>query len=322
MRWGEEDENVFARLGAPDDVTIGHGFVVRHFTNWYDEDFRRLGLHFSGRTSRFGGRTFSSSVGRWEVAGVRLWAEPFTGLRRPLPPCRMGLTMVTDFDPDSRTAKEDGIAVLAADADIPLALDSAVSVAAAVDLATIMGHGWGGAMGLSGDFGRLAGVSGLKCRLERRFIGPDFMTEYVDAFYGVDRFVPAGDSGKADALGGESGGGGWYGEVQGVLLGMVAFAAGCSRVQGRSRTGVPHVNMSPRPIRERWEVRLSLNKARIRQLRDITRRDRPLLETTAGYRIRPWAWLCVRSRQTFEKQGAGYSPVSVVVPRISLSVTF
>jgi hypothetical protein len=170
--------------------------------------------------------------------------------------------------------------------------------------------------------GGFAGISGFGARLERRFLGARFIPEYIDAFYGVDRYDEGADRGKESALAGKHSSDGWYGEVSGMVLQTIEIVGGFSRLQGRPGSGVLHVGIRSGPIRQRWELSGSLDKGAIERLGDLSRRDRTLVELCVGYRISAWSLLYVRFRRTFERQDDGYRLVDVFVPRASLSVAF
>jgi len=235
---------------------------------------------------------------------------------------RFGVTAVSDRDPDAAKATEDQVSVWAADVEFPLVYAMPARVFLYGDAATIRGHGRGAALGLSANPGRFAGISGFGVRLERRFLGSHFLPEYIDAFYGVDRYDEETALGKETLLDLEPGSDGWYGELSGVILDAVEIVGGFSRAQGRSGSGVLHIDARSRPISQRWEISGGLNKTAIETLGDLTRQERTLAEIRVGYRLNPWSLVYVRLRRTFEKQEEGYRPVDVLIPRVLVSMAF
>lgn len=322
LSWGAPGEPIHVHMGALDDATLGHGFLVHHYTNWYDEDFRRLGVRCSGHGRGFGGEGFSSSVARWEILGGRFWVEPMGHVRPALRPWRFGMTAISDRDPDASTSTDDSVTLWGLDTEFPLVQGPPTRVFTYGDVATILGHGRGAALGIGADLGRLAGMSGLAVRLERRFLGRHFLPAYIDAFYGVDRFDGTFGGGKAGTLDEVGEHDGWYGEVSGAFLDAVDLSAGFSRIQRRPGSGTLHLAVRPQTIRERWEISARLDKTALEKLHHLTQPERTLVEVSVGYRPSVWSLLYLRFRRTFQKQGAGYAPVDVLVPRLSASMMF
>lgn len=323
VRWGVASDPVHLRLGALNALTVGRGLMVSRYTNWYDEDYRRLGVHACARARRVGLDAFSSSVGRQEILGARLWIEPFSRPAVALGPWRFGFSVVADDDPDADRRTGDGVTIVGFDSEFPLVQGSPAGCLLYGEAASILRYGTGGAAGIGIDLGTMAMFSGLQCRLERRFLGARFLPAYMDAFYGVARFDPATGLRKRDLLDATGAHGGWYAELQGTLAGTASLVAGFSRRNGSTGSGAFHVDVAPLAVGQRVQLRASLDATGIETLSDLTESGKTLIELWAGYRLNGWASCYLRFLRTFEKADDGaYRPVDVISPRLTASLAF
>jgi len=333
VRYGNPNDPFYARVGALDDVTLGHGFIIDHYTNWYDEDYRRLGLHLSLASEAMGGGGFCSNLGRWEIVGARGWVAPLLSLSTPmLRRVRTGVTLVADIDPDSDMGTPDEIAIAGADIELPLLQGPPIRLYLYADHATIIHHGSGQTLGIGADLGRLLGISEIRTRLERRFLGDNFLPAYFDAFYGVDRYVesvaePSESTvvrRKEDLLASIESGKAVFGELRGVFLGLITLSGSYQYTDDRPHSGLLHLEGELQGLKGLIELNGRIDKTGIEKGSEIFEKDdRTLLEGEIGYRLNPYSMLYVRYRRTFQKQENGtYEPIDVVTPRLVISVVF
>jgi hypothetical protein len=333
VRYGHRFDPIYARVGALDDVVIGHGFIVNHYTNWYDEDYRRLGFDLGISSRSLGFEAFSSNLGRWEVVGSRAWVAPLSGLTTSLAGrLRIGGTVAADIDPDESNSTNDEVVVVGADAELPLLYGPPFRLYLYADHAKIVDHGEGQGIGVGSELGRFMGISEIQARLERRFLGDHFLPAYFDAFYGVERFQRVYDSvgdtalvvRKDDILETVESGKAVYGELRGVILGLVSLLGSYQYTDNRPHSGVLHMEASVEGFQGLVDLRGRIDKSGIEKGSQVFEADeRTLLEGEVGYRLNLYSMLYVRYRRTFQLQSDGsYEPVDVVVPRLVISIAF
>jgi len=333
VQYGHPFDPLYARVGALDDVVVGHGFIVNHYTNWYDEDYRRLGFDLGLSANAVGIEAFSSNLGRWEIIGTRAWMAPLSALTSSLAGrVRLGGTVAADLDPDERSETDDEVVVVGADAELPLLYGPPFRLYLYADHAQIVDYGQGQGLGIGGEFGRFMGISEIQARLERRFLGDRFIPAYFDAFYGVERYQKIYDSTadtsfvirKEDILDTVERGRAVYGELRGVVLGLVSLLGSYQYTDNRSHSGILHLEASLETFKGLVDLRGRIDKSSIEKTSDIFEADnRTLLEGEIGYRLNFYSMLYVRYRRTFQLESDGsYEPVDVVAPRLVISIRF
>jgi hypothetical protein len=333
VRYGHRFDPLYARVGALDDVVIGHGFIVNHYTNWYDEDYRRLGFDLGVSSKSAGIEAFSSNLGRWEIVGSRAWLAPLSWATTSFAGrVRLGGTVAADADPDENTNTDDEVMVAGVDAELPLLYGPPLRLYLYADHAEIRHHGQGQGVGIGGEVGRFMGISEIQARLERRFLGDHFLPAYFDAFYGVERFQQMYDSTldttfvvrKDEILETVERGKAVYGELRGVVLGLVSLFGSYQYSDDRPHSGILHLEASLEGFKGLVDLRGRIDKSCIEKSSDIFEADeRTLIEGEIGYRLNLYSMLYVRYRRTFQLQDDGsYEPVDVVVPRLVIGITF
>jgi hypothetical protein len=119
VRYGHLYHSFYARFGALDYVTIGHGLIMSGYSN---HDRRGLRLNLSNDTKNFGVETIINNLGNPTVFGGRTYIRPLqkedesTILRR----LEFGGTYLTDIDPTSGDLDEDPLVALGVDVGLPI----------------------------------------------------------------------------------------------------------------------------------------------------------------------------------------------------------
>ena len=97
LRYGWKHNPVYVRVGTLDNATLGHGFLMWHYTNESNYDARKIGLEFDLDFERFGFESVYSNFGYLEIAGGRLYYRPLYGLKIPvIKNLEFGATYITD----------------------------------------------------------------------------------------------------------------------------------------------------------------------------------------------------------------------------------
>lgn len=74
---GQRGGDYYARVGALEDATLGHGTIVHRYRNDVDVNRWRVGLDLEGRISGLGGHVFIGDLTQPYLVGARAFARPF-----------------------------------------------------------------------------------------------------------------------------------------------------------------------------------------------------------------------------------------------------
>lgn len=95
IEWGQQRDPVFFKVGSLNDITIGHGLIMRDFAN--DADFpavRRIGVNVGLDFGGFGFEAMVNDAADPEVFGGRLYIRPMPNFKLAL-----GLSTLVDINP-------------------------------------------------------------------------------------------------------------------------------------------------------------------------------------------------------------------------------
>ncbi len=185
VRYGKKGEDVYIKLGIMNDASIGHGFLVRRYSNvGIDVYTRRFGTEFDLDFGSFGLESITNDVA-WERFGAgRVYMNLIPKF------LQVGVTGVYDSNPAKDKLKAPGtpynsadpqsapLAVYGADAGIALINTDFLSVLVYGDWAKYKDHGEG--MALPGVAGKLAMFD---YRAEYRIMDADFLPNIFDQLY-------------------------------------------------------------------------------------------------------------------------------------------
>ena len=306
IRWDEKGAPLYIRLGALPDASLGHGMIVGHYNNQLDIDSRKIGLLFDMNLNdgAYGFETIANDVLKARVMGARGYIYPL-----PTTPfldrLGIGATYATDVNPDDDdTTKNDGLAVMGGDVEIPLVETSVFNVLAYDDIAKLRPEDsvlrkqfeeakadWGNAVGIMGE------ITVIGYRVERRFFKKNFIGPYFDAFYEVERpnKLATVAANTRDLKG-------WYGELSynimglGVMMSYEDYEGGKPRMHGEATLKGAVPNISLKAIYDKKEID--------KFPKDLGELDRnSLLTTEIGYNIAPHVQTVIIYRQAFDKNG-------------------
>jgi hypothetical protein len=195
VRWGHKGDPLYAQLGLLPDTTLGTGFLVGGYNNGVlRPDFNYVGLEVDASGELiglpYGGfESFVGNVSAFDVLGGRLYAKPF-GLLMPdnafLKEVQFGYTFAADTNPYAEstgtyTAAAGSVFTTGLDTLVPL-YSSELFTAAATGDAALEGAHVGGAVGVGGR-----AFSFLTWGLQNRFLGDNFIPDYFDQSYEINR---------------------------------------------------------------------------------------------------------------------------------------
>ncbi|HVO38025.1 MAG TPA: hypothetical protein VMV03_03255 [Spirochaetia bacterium] len=95
IEYGRQRDPFFFKAGNLEDITIGHGLIMRNYAN--DADFpavRRIGLNVGADLSGGGFEAMVNDAADPDVVGGRLYVRPIPGFRAAL-----GVSALVDFNP-------------------------------------------------------------------------------------------------------------------------------------------------------------------------------------------------------------------------------
>ncbi|MFH1724844.1 MAG: hypothetical protein ABII00_09510 [Elusimicrobiota bacterium] len=208
-RWGSKGEKpVYARLGGLANTTIGHGFIMGGYTNRLDyPNVRKVGALLDLDAGWVGFESVLTDVRRATLLGGRVYARPMHGGGLPvLEGMAIGLTGVTDRDPDdNKGTQNDQVSVYGVDLDLPILKQENLSAKLYADGAVMhLGSRYTTTGGKNYGKGLAAGLGAkvffLDARAEMRSIENNFVPNFFDGYYDIDRFTSGAY--KADTIAG------------------------------------------------------------------------------------------------------------------------
>ena len=320
VRYGLKGEPVFARIGSLDGATLGHGFIMWYYTNEANYDYRKIGLQFDLDFDSYGFESMTSNLGRMEIYGGRLYYRPLSTSKIPIiNALEVGATYVGDADPDSRTSTADGISEYGFDIGLPWMQYKYASSTVYFDYAKIPNFGGGSVVGINFTFPGLVGLLSLDARLEKRFLGKEFLPNYFSTLYEIERTMD-----KKAALRAAGNAEGMFGQLVASILGQLQIIGSYQRLNGISHSGILHFETRIPDLIPSIRLSAAYDKAGIETFKDITTFDnRSVATAEIGYQTMQFFYLSMMYRWTFTEVTPGvYKPQERVEPRLSFVYNF
>lgn len=308
VRYGSKKDPVYARIGALDYATLGHGSIMYLYNNSPSYDARKIGLELDLNFDKFGFESVYGTFGQKGVIGLRGYALPlqFTQLAS-MPVIRnleVGATFATDFneyagvtsgtiDPLNgkfkSTTDEGAVSIVGFDIGLPIVRTSMLTWNLYFDYVNILSYGSGGALGTSLNFSGL-GLVNLSTKLERRFNGDGYIPSYFNSMYEIERFnynpATASVTSKVQTLKASASlGDGFFGELLLSVLGYVKIIGSYQRLDKHPDSGILHLSTNISPEEASFILRAGYDKRYIKDEKDIfTLDDRSYLYAEVGYK--------------------------------------
>jgi hypothetical protein len=247
VRYGQKDEKFYTRVGTLDAARLGHGFIMNYYTNEASYDHRKIGLALDYDFGIGGFESVANNLGRLEIIGGRVFVRPLHHATEVavIKDVALGFTYVTDIDPDSRRDSNDGFYEFGFDIDFPLVNTEMFKSTAYFDWAKIQDFGSGSAVGINAHLNIIARIVEVEAKLERRWLGKEFVPSFFNAFYEVERYSFIDDStstSKYNALNyvaDETKG--IFGELSGYILNTIRLVGNFQRLDDVKDSGVLHL---------------------------------------------------------------------------------
>ncbi len=342
VRWGQKHDPVFAQAGQLYTSTLGYGLIVDNYNNCPSYDYRNIGAEFDVDLSRFGFETMYGTFSQPGVMGGRFYVRPlrFTHLANVpvIGGMQLGATFVTDQNPnsgvidasynqvtgrDSIINNKGRIAEFGLDAGLPILRSSPADVDIYYSFAQFAHFGHGSALGAMATFRGLGPVT-PSVRIERQFIGNQFIPEYFDQFYELTRFTP-NDSivSKASMLQNARSSAGWYGEFMISALGGVKILGGYRGIDHDPRGGLLNLEARLPNVVPMIVFNAGYDRWGVNGFDDLFRLDtRSLLYAFVGYDPYPFMTVGLNYYWTFIPENGRYVVQRRVSPSVMLNFAF
>ena len=192
VEWGKQRDPFFFKIGNLNDMTLGHGLIMKNFAN--DADFpsiRRVGLNLGIDSGKVGFETVVNDLADPEIFGGRFYVRPFWKLA-------LGLSGVVDINPENATSIADSTKFITAgaDMDLPIMENDVLSFILFSDIAGMVPYQNGSlntdtlydkTTGEFRNYGWNAGVFGnilfINYNLEYRYFDGIFRPAFFDSSY-------------------------------------------------------------------------------------------------------------------------------------------
>lgn len=347
LRYGYKGDPFYARLGALDYASLGHGSIMYLYNNSPSYDTRKIGLSFEIDFNTFGIESVYSAFGEAGVLGLRGYTRPlqFTELRTVpiLGNVEVGASFVTDLhkksgvlagnynpveDKFNATQDEGAITVVGFDIGFPVINTSAAKLDLYFDYNKILKFGNGAATGFILSLNGL-GLIDVRTRFERRFNGDEYLPSYFNSLYELERFQldkPTGTfTSKVQALKNAGpAGNGWYGELLVSVLGTFDILGSYQRLDKDPKSGILHLYTNVIPEGMPYVFRAGYDKVNIQDEADVFKLDdRSYLFAEFGYKPLPYMIVSLVYHWTFtpirdtDDNVVDYVPQKRIEPRVS-----
>ncbi len=352
VRYGFKGDPFYARLGALDYATLGHGSLMYLYNNSPSYDARKIGMELDLDLGYGGFEGVYSSFGEDGVVGFRGYVRPLQFTEAADIPVlgnlEIGATYVTDFnkyagvtsgniDPQTNefSPSQDlgTVEAYGFDVGLPVIKTSLARFDLYFDYAKLVNFGEGKTVGALLHLNGL-GLVNLQAKLERRLNGDHYLPSYFNSFYEIERFKYDEQTGtvksKVQQLESATAvGNGFYGELLVRVLGSFDILGSYQRLDEHPESGILHLETDVSPEGFPYVARAGYDKINIKDEADIfTLDDRSYLFAELGYKPMPYLLVSLIYHWTFtpvrdeNDNVIDFEPQKKIEPRISLVYPF
>ena len=351
VRYGFKNDPVYAKLGALDYYTLGHGSIMYAYNNSPSIDNRKTGLILDIDFGQAGFESIYSSFLEAGVLGLRGYVRPlkFTSLTEipVIGNLEVGLSYAGDFNKragviagnynsttDNFTATDDkgSVNIIGADIGLPLLSSEMVNVDLYTDYAKIIDYGSGVATGIKGELNPLGLVS-AHAKLERRFNQKHYLPSYFGPLYELERFQLINGGTAEDSTVVQSkiqmlelnqrADNGIFGELGVNVLGLFNITGSYQRLDKTPQSGMLHLSTEIAPEDAPFLLRAGYDKTNIGNETAIFKLDdRSYMYFEIGYKpveflvvsvVYDWTFTPLRDA---DKNIIDYIPQKRIEPRV------
>jgi hypothetical protein len=344
LSWGQKNDPLYAQVGQLPMATLGHGFIMYDYNNSASFDDRRIGAELDVDFTKYG---FEAIYGDFQTPGVmggRAYVRPlkFTplGMLPVIGGFELGATYVTDqnknsnmfpaigetVNPDSLVPESKGLmSEYGWDAGLPVLHIPFVDVDLYYDYAQILHFGHGNALGILGTFHSL-GIVTASAKLEHLWIGDEFIPEYFDQFYELDRYNPGNFPGyvsKAEQLDSVKESSGWFGQITIAVLGKFQIIGDYRGIDHDPQGGLLHLETQFPNVIPILTFSAGYDRHTNNTIGDVFKLDpRSLLYAFLGYKPYPFMTVGLNYYWTFVPENGTYQVQKRIEPRVMFNFSF
>ncbi|HGY57197.1 MAG TPA: hypothetical protein ENK44_15925 [Caldithrix abyssi] len=337
IRYGFKGDSFYTRIGTLQGTWLGNGFIMGYYSNGVDYDNRYIGLILDADLGWMGFETMTNRLRVLDIVGARLYFRPLRGSGIPiLRSLEIGGTYVTDVDPDDNNATDDRLQEWGTDLTLPIVQRDYFNLGLYADYAQIVNYGHGTAVGIRAGIPNFIGVLGLMAKLEKRWTGDQFIANYFNALYELERrplssthyypdMVPAETWTKQDFLKTVRGNSGIYGELAGHILGQIRLLGSFQYTDGIKYSGILHLEALTKDIIPSFRFRYTYDKVGIESFSDVFTLDyRSVAVGEIMYRTYQFVYVTLRYRWNFvfDPVSGEYKPQERFEPSVSFIMDF
>ncbi|TLY33441.1 MAG: hypothetical protein E6K56_00870 [Ignavibacteria bacterium] len=350
LRYGQEFETFYVKLGSLDYTTLGHGSIINSYNNSPSFDTRRIGMQFNLNFGRVGVQSMYGNFGQAGVIGLRAYARPlqFTSLTDVpiLSDFEIGATYAADYDtyakvdssylvvpfvPGQPPYKLHGIGtlqILGADIGLPLIRGDVENLELYADVVKILDFGTGFATGILFRLEARSLLS-IRTRLERRFNEEHYLPSYFNSFYELERVNQITGTAKSLILRNFNAySKGIYGDLLVRIINTFDIFGSYQQLDDIPQSGDFHLWTELAPKDAPVLARAGYDKIGVKDFSDLViTDDRALLYAELGYKPYPFLIVSTIYRWTYTpiRQGdniVGYEPQRRIEPKVSFVYEF
>src|SRR2546426_5800949 len=341
VRYGQEFDTFYVKLGSLDYTTIGHGSIINSYNNSPSFDTRRIGMHLNLNFGRVGVQSIYGNFGQAGVVGLRAYTKPlqFTSLTDVpiLSDIEIGATYAADFDKyanvDSTYAgppclicgpplvappfsfhANGSLSMIGADIGLPLLQGDVERLELYADVVKILDFGTGFAAGVLFRL-EASSLLSIRTRLERRFNGEHYRPSYFNSFYELERVNQLTGTAKSLILRNFNAySKGLYGDLLIRIINAFDIYGSYQKLDDVAQSGDFHMWTELAPKDAPVLARAGYDKIGVKDFSDLViTDDRALLYAELGYKPYPFLILSTIYRWTYTtvRQGdniVGYEP--------------
>ena len=350
LRYGQEFETFYVKLGSLDYTTLGHGSIINSYNNSPSFDTRRIGMQFNLNFGRVGVQSMYGNFGQAGVIGLRAYARPlqFTSLTDVpiLSDFEIGATYAADYDtyakvdssylvvpfvpgqPPYKLHGNGTLQILGADIGLPLIRGDVENLELYADVVKILDFGTGFATGILFRL-EASSLLSIRTRLERRFNEEHYLPSYFNSFYELERVNQITGTAKSLILRNFNAySKGIYGDLLVRIINTFDIFGSYQQLDDIPQSGDFHLWTELAPKDAPVLARAGYDKIGVKDFSDLViTDDRALLYAELGYKPYPFLIVSTIYRWTYTpiRQGdniVGYEPQRRIEPKVSFVYEF
>lgn len=339
LRYGIKHQDPFyARVGDLTGTYLGQGLIMYNYTNAVSFEKRKIGANVDVNfDKKYGLEAVYSDFDGFNIFGMRPYWRPLRESGTPLlKNLEVGVTYITDQD--KRTTVR-GMSEWGVDVSVPVVNNSFLQIVPYIEFAKMLKNddlndsakaatldyksGQALALGTNFRFNLVADVFQLGVKLERRLYSDNFVPQYYDAVYEINKDQKAYAVLTAKSVQGN------YGEIYGNLIGKVQLLGSIEIPDKlkKSDGAYIHLGASAPSLIPKITLSATYDKGYLDDLKDAFKLDqRSVADVIVAYQAYTAGPFVVNAgvdyKWTFvEKSGGRLKAVKYITPFVGLTTS-